>query len=107
VQKRYQVLIPEWLEDYIKFGVEKYGLSFSELLRLEICLSVISTMDALYPEYKTAFSAKEVFQAIQRYAKGKVDKREVDKIISKIYFEARKAIEFRFSKEKYVTEIEK
>ena len=99
MQKRYQVLIPEWLEDYIKLGVKKYGLSFSELLRLEICLSVISTMEALYPSYETTFSAKEVFQAVQKYSKGRVDKEEMDKLISKIYFEARKAIEFRFSTE--------
>jgi len=100
VQKRYQVLIPGWLEDYLKLGVKKFGVSFSELLRLEICLSVISTMEALYPAYKTTFSVKEVFQAAQRFSKGKVDKEEVDKLISKVYFEARKAIEFRFSIEK-------
>jgi hypothetical protein len=99
VQKRYQVLIPEWLEDYIKLGVKKFGLSFSELLRLEICLSVISTMEALYPAYKTTFTTKEVFQAAQRYAGGKVDREERDKLISKVYFEARKAIEFRLSLE--------
>ncbi len=100
MQKRYQVLIPDWLEDYIKLGVEKFGLSFSELLRLEICLSVISRMDALYPDYQTTFSVKDVFQAIQRFAQGKLEEEERDKIISRIYFEARKAIEFRLSKER-------
>jgi hypothetical protein len=100
LQKRYQVLIPEWLEDYIKLGVKKFGVSFSELLRLEICLSIISTMEALYPTYKTAFSIKEVFQAAQRFSQGKVGKDELDKLISKVYFEARKAIEFRLSLEK-------
>lgn len=92
--------MPEWLEDYIKLGVKKFGLSFSELLRLEICLSVISTMEALYPTYKTTFSVKEVFQAAQRFSKGKLDEEERDKLISKVYFEARKAIEFRLSLEK-------
>lgn len=100
MQKRYQVLIPEWLEDYIKLGVKKFGVSFSELLRLEICLSVISTIKTLYPAYKTTFSVQEVLQAAQRYAKGKVNKEEMDKLISKVYFEARKAIEFRLSMER-------
>ena len=100
MQKRYQVLIPEWLEDYIKLGVKILGVSFSELLRLEICLSVISTMEALYPAYKTTFSVQEVLQAAQRYAKGKVNKEEMDKLISKVYLEARKAIEFRLSMER-------
>jgi len=59
VQKRYQVLIPDWLEDYIKLGIKRYGLNFSKLLRLEICLAVITTMNALYPEYKSRISVED------------------------------------------------
>jgi len=28
--KRYQVLLPDWMEDNIKYYIDKYGLSFSE-----------------------------------------------------------------------------
>ena len=58
VQKRYQVLIPDWLEDYIKWGVEKYGLSFSELIRLEICQAVIFYVNGRYPEYTPGFTIR-------------------------------------------------
>jgi hypothetical protein len=100
MQKRYQVLIPEWLDEYIKWGVEKYGLSFSELIRLEICQAVIAYISARYPEYKPGFTMKDFLNGIKHFDHGKMGPEMLDKTISTIYFEARKAIEFRFSKEK-------
>jgi len=100
MQKRYQVLIPDWLEEYIKWGVEKYGLSFSELIRLEICQAVINYINGRYPEYKSGFSMNHFLKEVDRFEKGKMNKEDMDRIASKIYFEARKAIEYRFSKER-------
>jgi hypothetical protein len=100
VQKRYQVLIPDWLEEYIKWGVKKYKLSFSELIRLEICQAVIGYIEERYPEYKVGFSMKNFSEGVRKYEKGELKRKDLDKTISHIYFEARKAIEYRFSKEK-------
>lgn len=100
MQKRYQVLIPDWLEEYIKWGVKKFKLSFSELIRLEICQAVIIYISERYPEYETEFSMKEFLDRVKRFEKGEIDRETLDKIISQIYFEARKAIDYRFSKEK-------
>ena len=99
MQKRYQVLIPDWLEEYIKWGVNKYGLSFSELIRLEICQSVISYISERYPEYKSGYTMKNFLQDVSDFEKGKMNSEDLDRITSTIYFEARKAIEYRFSKE--------
>jgi hypothetical protein len=99
VQKRYQVLIPDWLEEYIKWGVKKYGLSFSELIRLEICQAVISYICARYPDYKPGFTMDDFLKGISSFEKGKMDREMLDKTISTIYFQARKAIEYRFGKE--------
>lgn len=100
MQKRYQVLIPDWLEEYIKWGVKKYKLSFSELIRLEICQAVLGYISERYPEYKTGFSMKAFLEGVRSYEKGEMNREALDKTISTIYFEARKAIEYRFSKEK-------
>jgi hypothetical protein len=100
VQKRYQVLIPDWLEEYIKWGVKKYGLSFSELIRLEICLAVISFICERYPDYQSNFSMKDFIAGVGKFEQGKMNQEDMEKAISTIYFEARKAIEYRFSKEK-------
>jgi len=103
VLKRYQVLIPDWLEEYIKWGVKKYRLSFSELIRLEICQAVITYICERHPEYKSGYTMKDHLKDVSRFEKGEMNPEDLDRIISTIYFEARKAIEYRFAKEK-VTE---
>ena len=100
MQKRYQVLIPDWLEEYIKWGVKKYRLSFSELIRLEICQAVITYICERYPEYKSGYTMKDFLDGVSKFEKGKMNPEDLDRITSMIYFEARKAIEFRFTKEK-------
>ena len=100
MQKRYQVLIPDWLEEYILWGVKKYRLSFSELIRLEICQAVISYISERYPEYKLGYTMKDFLRDISGFEKGKMNQENLDRITSTIHFEARKAIEYRFSKEK-------
>lgn len=42
--KRYQVLLPDWMEEYIKYLVDKYDLSFSEVIRGEICIAILCTV---------------------------------------------------------------
>ncbi len=96
--KRYQVLLPDWLEEYIKIGVEAYGFSFSELIRLEICLSILTQIPALHPEYKPGVNLKEIFGVINQASSESPNKKKYARFVSQIYFEARKAIEYRKQK---------
>jgi len=100
VLNRYQVLIPDWLEEYIENLVETFDLSFSEIIRLLICFSILYLIPTLYPEYKPGFSVQEIFKQRKEFALDKLPEDEAHRTISKIYFEARKAVEFRLSKEK-------
>jgi len=93
--KRYQVLLPEWLEEYITYGVEKYDLNFSELIRLELCLSILALIPEIHPEYKPQTTLKDAAAFLARFEKGKLDREEMLRGISKIYFEARKALDHR------------
>lgn len=98
--KRYQVLIPGWLEEYIENLVQTYDLSFSEIIRLQICFSILYLIPTLYPEYKPGLSVQEIFKQRKEFGQNKLPEDEMHRTISKIYFEARKAIEYRLSKEK-------
>lgn len=100
VLKRYQVLLPDWLEDYIKHAAEKYDMSFSEVIRGELCFAILNIVPRDYPEFKPGITAKEISDISLEYGKGKMDREIVLKVMSKIYFEARKAAEYRLSKEK-------
>jgi hypothetical protein len=96
--KRYQVLLPDWLEDYLKWGVKQYGLSFSEIIRLEICISVLTMIEELHPEYKPNLSIKDIMSVVTTFDKSKLTKENINRYASQLYFETRKAIEYRTSK---------
>lgn len=98
--KRYQVLLPDWLEDYIKYLADKYDLSFSEVIRVEVCIAVISTISKLYPDYKLGITPEDILKLIKQDAQENMEREEEHRILSKIYFETRKAIEHRFYVEK-------
>ncbi|NIM58868.1 MAG: hypothetical protein GTO16_08000 [Candidatus Aminicenantes bacterium] len=97
--KRYQVLLPDWLEDYIKLLVDKYDLSFSEVIRAMICNWILATIPNLYPELKLGFASKDIHELIKAEAQENMEREEVHRILSKIYFESRKAAEYRMAKE--------
>jgi len=96
--KRYQVLLPDWLEDYLKWGVNQYGVSFSEIIRLEICISVLAMIEEMHPEYKPNLTLKEIMSTVRSYDKTKFTKDDMNRFASLVYFETRKAIEYRTSK---------
>jgi hypothetical protein len=93
--KRFQVLLPDWLEDYIKFGAKKFDISVSELIRIEVCLAILTQITELFPEHKIGISFKELFMIYKNHAREMTDKEDIRRTISKIYYETRKAIEFR------------
>lgn len=96
--KRYQVLLPDWLENYIKQIAELYDLSFSEIIRSEICFSILSSTRLLFPEYKMEITPKEVLEL--SIGQKEVGEEEKHRLLSKIYFETRKALEYMFPKVK-------
>ena len=98
--KRYQVLLPDWLGDYVKKLVDKYDLSFSEVIRVEICMAILSAVTEIFPEYKLGITPKEIYTQIRKQAEKEMEREDAYRILSKIYFETRKAIEYRSSKEK-------
>ena len=98
--KRYQVLLPDWMEDYIKYLVDKYDLSFSEVIRSEICIAILSAVSKLYPELKLDITAEDVFKMVEKDIQEGLEREEEYRMLSKIYHETRKAVEYRLKKEK-------
>lgn len=101
--KRYQVLLPDWLEDYVKLISSRYKLSFSEIIRLELCFSMLVTVMEFYPEYKPNITRADIFQEVREFSEGKIDKEEFSRLISKIYFETRKAVEHMMERKSEMT----
>ncbi len=98
--KRYQVLLPDWLEEYVIHIAERFDLSFSEIIRAQICLSVLLGMQYYHPEYKPAINLEQIFTSEFAQAPEDVDRAEAHRRISQLYHETRKAVEYRLSREK-------
>lgn len=98
--KRYQVLLNDWIGDYVKIVTEKYDMSFSAVIRAHMALGIIFVVKTLYPEYKPNLEDKEFNKLSEKAAKGKLEEAEAHQLMSKILFEARKAVELRLSKNK-------
>ena len=92
--KRYQVLLPDWLENYIIQIAELFDLSFSEIIRLELCFSILSSTKSFYPKYKMGITPKEILESAHGQKEAK-EEEEKHRFMSKIYFETRKAVEYR------------
>ncbi|NIO19800.1 MAG: hypothetical protein GTN76_03430 [Candidatus Aenigmarchaeota archaeon] len=98
--KRYQVLLPDWLDDYIKFLVDKYDLSFSEVIRMELCIAILNMVPHLFPELKPDMSGKDISNYVKQNLEAELEQEEIHRLMSKVYFEARKAVEYRLAREK-------
>lgn len=98
--KKYQVFIPEWLEDYMKRLANYYDMSISEILRIELCIAALCSVTSLYPEYKPEISVNDFIKEIKQHQKVEREREDILRLFSKIYFETRKAIDYRYKKEK-------
>ena len=97
VKKKIQIVLPIWLGDYLETVSEKYDLSISELARLQICFTIISITDNLYPDYNPEISTKEISKKIHKFL-GSDNREEFLRFLSDLYFESRKAAIFRLKK---------
>jgi len=97
---RQQVLIEDWLVEYLKLLSEHYDLSFSEIIRIGLCAQFTRMISLLYPGKKFDINEKDFLDLLLKAHSDKKLHEELHKYISKIYFEARKAVEYRMAQEK-------
>ena len=105
LNKTRQVLLEKWLDDYIEILTKKYDLSTSSIIRAHMCLAIVCLLPRLYPEYKTNSIEEEMVEFAKKVSKKEQDDIEVHHMLSDITYEARKAIEFWFSKNKDLKKI--
>ena len=96
--KRYQILLTDWLADHLKAISEKYDISISEGVRLMLCLQIPKMVSIAYPKYKVETADRKLVTTIKKAGGDKISREDLHKLLSKIYFEGRKALEF-WSKE--------
>ncbi|MFC1594115.1 hypothetical protein ACFL38_02185 [Candidatus Omnitrophota bacterium] len=98
--KRNQILLENWQVDYLKFIAEDYDVSFSEATRMLVSMGAIECTSKLFPKYKPKMNLDKLAKAFKSVRSGKATSVESHKIMSEVYFEARKAMEFRMGQKK-------
>jgi len=98
--KRCQVLLTDWQEEYIRNGAQRYDQSFSEVLRIFLSEGFLHLIPLLHPEYKPGIAGRQLAEMTRKAGNPNTSIEERHKLISKLYFEARKAVEYRMSKVK-------
>lgn len=91
--KRYQVLLNDWMADFMKTMADAHDMSFSECIRLGLCMYYGEMISELYPEHKFEYSAKKIVGLMKKYMGTAKNEEEMHKMVSNIYYEARKAME--------------
>ena len=98
--KREQILLTDWLSEWFHYCAKKYDLSYSELIRITLCLQVGEWVSKEYPKYKFNFSERKMTKEFEKFLKTERFEEERHKSFSQLYFEARKAIDFLIAQEK-------
>ena len=98
--KRCQVLLESWQEEYLKNTAERYDQSFSEVLRIFLSQGFLFIIPRLHPEFKTAITGKEIKKMTIKVGSPSTSIEDRHRLISRLYFEARKAVEYRMEKVK-------
>jgi len=96
--KRCQVLLTDWQEEYLKNTAERYDQSFSEVLRIFLSEGFLYIIPLLHLEYKPGITGKHLAEMTRQAGNRNTSLEERHKLISKLYFQARKAVEYRLSK---------
>jgi len=101
--KRNQVLLNDWLVDIIKAMAEKYDLSFSETIRIFLCIQLGKMITIAYPKHDHSLVCNETEKIVQRKNNGNpVSMEELHTAIFRLYFESRKSAEFWHKEEKKI-----
>lgn len=98
--KRHQVLLEDFIVDYARHNAQKYDISFSEAIRLALCIQYGNWISEKYPKYKFPFAPKKLKEREPNTYGSKRDLLKHHKLMSDIYYEARKAIEYALAREK-------
>jgi len=85
--KRFQVLLEDWQADHMKQIAETYDLSFSEVIRLALSLGITTVIKSVDPKFSTTVDAS----SIRTFLSPKTTEDKRHQMLSKLYFEARKA----------------
>ncbi|MFC1666587.1 hypothetical protein ACFL0P_01775 [Candidatus Omnitrophota bacterium] len=92
--KRHQVLLSDWQADHYKLVAIKYDVSFSEMLRMALCIDIMFATHRVFPSHKWSVDMKKLDSMLKKEnILESMGREKFHQFLSKLYFETRKATE--------------
>ncbi|UCE41423.1 MAG: hypothetical protein JSV17_00060 [Candidatus Aminicenantes bacterium] len=100
LNKRYQVLLSNWMEDYLKFITDRYDLNFSSAIRVHMCLGILYIISNLEPDYKIDLKSEDLVAFSKNAGKGEMTEEMVTSCSRKSFLKPEKLLNTGFRKKK-------
>ncbi|MDH4220961.1 MAG: hypothetical protein OEW23_19560, partial [Candidatus Aminicenantes bacterium] len=84
LNKKYQVLLSNWMEDYLKFICERFDLNFSSVIRVYMCLGILFAISNTQLDYKIDLPKDELLKLSKKVSKDELLEEEIHQLLSKI-----------------------
>jgi hypothetical protein len=98
--KRYQILLNDWQAEHYRLIARKYDVSFSEMIRMALCIDIIKATKIAFPRYRIKVNMKMVEGIIKKKdIANTIGIEKFHQFLSRLYFETRKATELWRAKE--------
>jgi len=92
--ERHQILIDDWQTEHYKLIAKKYDVSFSEMIRMALCMDIMVATRIVFPKYKWSVDMGLLEKTIRKQdIVGAIGVEKFHNFLSKLYFETRKATE--------------
>lgn len=94
--RRKQIMITDWLDDYLTAISKRYDISYSEVIRIATSFFFAETLCLAYPKkYKLNISAKDISKVLKHMAENEDYIEESRKLISDVYYETKNILKDR------------
>ncbi|MCA9400752.1 MAG: hypothetical protein KC713_03935 [Candidatus Omnitrophica bacterium] len=100
--RRKQVMVSDWLDDFIIEISQHYNLSYSEAVRIMLSFGFAQVVTKISPDYSFSIDAQDIADASKERNNGKINPEIKRKLTADIYFEARNILENYLKKAKKV-----
>jgi hypothetical protein len=87
---RHQVLLTDWQTEHLKKMAKRNDVSFSEMIRIILCEGLLRAGMIISPEYAKNVDKKKLDNLAKEGTDIKTDPGKRHRIVSELYFEARK-----------------
>jgi hypothetical protein len=93
--RRKQVMISDWLDDFVQYTAQKYDISYSEVLRLGTAYFLADVLSKADPKYKMKVTSKEISKVVYDGLEQCGDVEVTRKLIADIYHESKRILQAR------------